>query len=541
MSGTNPLSAALSQVTASQYNPVQAMGNALNVASKVYDLRSQQAQQAIGSILQQATDQNGNVDYEKAGQLAAQAGPVVQMGMQSYLQNASVMRGQQLAQGLNRNQAVGNAIIGALNGTDDGLHDRVVGGLQQLVSNGVMTQDQATRAALQLPSDAAGLRQRLTQLQTSLAPPDLQQQQISGRPITTTGPTGAVIGGTQNINTGAVTAPQQAGLPQGPDPNARYAPQEYDVPLDANGNVTTPDKAVRYQHVVGPRQNAPGFNLPQQQPTQPSSSSGAPPAPPGTTIRSPGFAQPRQQGGNTAPPAQPTPASSGQPGTPGGPALAGPPQGQPAQLQADTEARNKDLASIPQQQTQLQNMKHAYDALSFITTGKGQEIPNSLFNTLQGFGLLPQGAVNRVEKYEEYKKYATQAIIQQGLLQGTDLGRQLASAANPSDMLSTAANRELLRNNIGKAIQDMAPAAAEKDTTNPAAASGYIGRKSKIASNTDPRGFQWSLYSPDEQQKILADAAAADKRNGNTNASDRLHRAIGMASSIPALAMPFQQ
>src|SRR5580765_1730377 len=165
-------------------NPLKAMSDAATAAQSIYGVQEKQAQQAVGNILQQATDANGNVNYETAQRLAAQAGPVVQMGMSSFLKDASGLRGQQLTQGINRNTATNNAIIGALNGDDAGLHDRVVAGLQGLVSSGVYTQDEATRSALRLPTDPAQLRQRLQQIQISLAPAELQQQQISGRPVT---------------------------------------------------------------------------------------------------------------------------------------------------------------------------------------------------------------------------------------------------------------------------------------------------------------------------------------------------------------------
>lgn len=347
-------------------------------------------------------------------------------------------------------------------------------------------------------------------------------------------PGGGVVQGTGGV---------AAGVPPGET-------QEYIfTPVDANGkptgtpyNVTAPKGTVfpsmqgtQITPAAAPAAGIAGAANPPGTPAAGSAGIGTGrinPTPSNPALRNPANAQP--SGGAAA-------AAPSTPSAPSGAVATGLPMGQPQQLGADLEARNKDVATIPQQQTQLQNMKHAYDALSFITTGKGQQLPNSVFNALAGYGLLPQGAVNRAEKYEEYKKYATQAIINQGLLQGTDLGRQLSQSANPSELLMTEANRELLRNNMGSAIQGMATAAAEKDQTSPSAASGYLSRRSNTSSNTDPRGFVWSLYSPGEQQKMLADAAAADKRNGNTNASDRLHRAIGMSSSIPALALPFQQ
>lgn len=522
-------------------NPLAAMAGAAQTANTIYQVRQNQANQAIGSILQQSTDENGNVDYEKAGQLAAQAGPVVQMGMQSYLQNASVLRSQQLAQGVTRNAAANNAIVGALSGDNAGLHDRVVSGLQGLVANGVMTQDQATRSALRLPSDPAQLRTRLQQIQTELSPPDLQQEQTAGQRVSISTPQGTYVTTVPPTRQGGTTTVLHGPAPGETSQVSVPMDEQGVIPQDANGVPARAPKS--WQTITVPRTSIPGV-------PQGGSPTYTPPGTPASgTVPSPGRINPVPPSNSPLrnPPAIVTAPASSSTETPavpgsGGPlARTGPPQGQPEQLQADLDARNKDVAVVPQQQAQLQNMKHAYDALAFITTGKGQQLPNSVFNALAGYGLLPEGAVNRTEKYEEYKKYATQAIIQQGLLQGTDLGRQLAQSANPSDLLMTEANRELLRNNMGAAIQGIATAAAEKDQTSPSAASGYLSRRSNTVSNTDPRGFVWSLYSPQEQQKMLADAAAADKRNGNTNASDRLHRAIGMSSSIPALALPFQQ
>jgi hypothetical protein len=165
-------------------DPVGDMAKAYQTFNALSAARQTIANQQIGGILQQATDPDtGQVDYGQAQKLAAQAGPTVQLGMQNMLANNATQRGQQIQQGVAQNTAVSNAIIGALNGDDAGLHDRVVGGFKSLVANGVMTQDEATRSALALPNDPTQMRQRLQQIQTSLAPPDLQQQQISGHPL----------------------------------------------------------------------------------------------------------------------------------------------------------------------------------------------------------------------------------------------------------------------------------------------------------------------------------------------------------------------
>lgn len=79
-------------------NPLAATMVGNQAAQEVFKTRGLQAQQALGNILQQSTDPNGNVDYQKANSLAAAAGPVVQMGMRAAAESNSTLRGQQIAQ-----------------------------------------------------------------------------------------------------------------------------------------------------------------------------------------------------------------------------------------------------------------------------------------------------------------------------------------------------------------------------------------------------------------------------------------------------------
>jgi hypothetical protein len=75
------------------------INNWLTIDKNVYDLKEKGANEAIGNILQQSTDAQGNVDYGTANALAAKAGPRVQMGMQTMLANNSARRGEQIDQG----------------------------------------------------------------------------------------------------------------------------------------------------------------------------------------------------------------------------------------------------------------------------------------------------------------------------------------------------------------------------------------------------------------------------------------------------------
>lgn len=516
-------------------NPLAAAMGATQAAEQTYQLRDAQAQQAWGNALQQATDPNtGVVDFQKAQALASKD-PIAAMGMAKNLANTTQLRGLQQEQAQRWNNLIGASSLTIMRKPTDENMEMV----RTALKNAGLPADQVDAeidGALKL--DGPGRQRWAYQHGIGRMDPSgalgreagaTTMEQFGGTtaPVTTQG--GAPGYGAPQVNIGS-------GIPHSMDPNTYYSGQPAVEMYDANGQVTTdPNKAVRWVKKDVPHGPAMGAPPPGSIGGKPGATSAQPGNPPGTpaagTVPSKGRITP-----TTDNPALRKPNANQPPASPG--VITEPPAGQPEQLKADLEARTKDLSAVPQQQTQVQNMKHAFDALSFITTGQGQQIPNNLFNTLAGFGLLPPGAVNRLEKYEEYKKYATMQILQQGLLQGTDLGRQLATASNPSEALSTAANRELLRNNIGVALQGMAAALAEKDPANAGTAAGYIGRRSDLANNTDPRGFAWPLYSAAEQQKMLADAAAADKRNGNTNASDRLHRAIGMASRLK-LDIPF--
>jgi len=100
-------------------NPLAAYAGAVQTARGVYDLRNQQADQAWGQALQQATDpQTGVVDYPKAQALAA-SNPMAQMGMARNLANSSALRGQQQEQAMRHMSLVGGAALSVMNDPSD--------------------------------------------------------------------------------------------------------------------------------------------------------------------------------------------------------------------------------------------------------------------------------------------------------------------------------------------------------------------------------------------------------------------------------------
>jgi hypothetical protein len=250
----------------------------------------------------------------------------------------------------------------------------------------------------------------------------------------------------------------------------------------------------------------------------------APQAPPQPAV--PNAATPPQPppAQTTATPPAATPPASGQ-------TYLAPPQGQPEAAKADVELFKKDQQSLPQWQTTDQNYGHAYEALKLINTGKSTESTHAMYSWLMAQGALPPGMEDNVKNYDIFKKYTEREVANAGNAAGTDTGRALAQISNPGTSFSTPANLELLRNDIGKNRQQIAAMKLEDPQST---GIGYGGRKAGIASTTDPRGFQWDLYSPAEQQKILAEV------KNNPAADAKLHRAIGMAATLDLNRTPGQ-
>jgi len=512
-----------------QINPLAAVNSATTAARNTFDLREKQAQQAVGDILQQATGPDGTIDYPKAQSLAAQAGPVVQMGMSAFLKDASGLKGAQMSQGGARNTAVGNAIVGALNGDDAGLHTRVASGLQGLIANGVMTPEEATKWALTMPNDPAQIRQRLEQLRISLMPSDQQQGNIYGTRQVINTPQGTYVTTVPPISGG-----QGVTVPHGPTPGSTTTVSEpYDdqgiIPRDANGAPTRPPKGYTSvtkpvtavpgvpaggPPVLTPGATPPGVPAPGTVPVTP-----APGVTPGRVTPTNPALLPNKPGAVVPAPAVATPAPAVQP-----PAITAPPQGQPQKVEADVKAYTEDQAARPAAMNSAQNLSHAYEALAMLksNTGKGAQGINTLRSWAQTLGIAPAGAIEEQKLIELVTKYTEREMISAAGGSTTDMGRRMQEQANAGTLLSTPANFDIMRNDLGTKMQGIAAnqAHASKDGV------GYVEHRAKIASTTDPRGFVWNLYSPEEQARILKEVEK------DPTAADHLHRAIGMVDKL---------
>lgn len=334
MSGSNPLAAALGNV--GQGNPLQYAAGYADLATKAMALRQQQANQAIGGILQQATDANGNVDYGTATRLASQAGPQVQLGMQSYLLNASKLRGEQINNAAGNMKLVGQAAMSVMNDPSD---DNVNSSLDNLVRSGMpVDQINAERQALLGMSNPDDRRRYayqhgLTSLDTlhqvagqttgvnvggQIVPVTVTQPNVRGPgglatgpgSVTTTASPGEVLG-LPDIVYPATTADVQAGRASsvgqeirvsGADRATRFGlsgllpPGAREVPgtggsggrgpgvVDSSGNAVSPSNPPRLLNTPGGNRGGSSTPPPPPPSTQGGvQQGGPPPAPPGAT------------------------------------------------------------------------------------------------------------------------------------------------------------------------------------------------------------------------------------------------------------------
>ena len=455
-------------------NPLQAQSTALDAAGKVYDLRDKQATEAWGNALQQATDADGNVNYPRAQALASKD-PLARQGMLKALGQTSTIQGQQLQQGIDRNKAVSNAIVGALDGDDAGLHDRVVGGLRSLVASGGWTQEQATRAALALPADPTQLRQRLQQIQISLMPTSEQTTQIQGTPVTIN-QGGQMTGGSQSRKTGAITT-SGSGVPLGLTPE-----QEAELVEITDNRKTLPDGSPN-----------PNYN----QKTQITRGDALRAA--GIDPRNPGGANPNV-GTGRPPPALVNP-NGPQPGAPAAPAprpVSSPPTRSDQDLADKSGSRfQADIDQGNEQNTTQATLSNMQSDINRFTTGSGAQRTLDWKRAAEYWapGLARMAGVksDAVAAQESFQKAVAMIVSQQS--RGTDKGQELQMHATPNDYLSPEGADTIIRQLQGNADYLQARAKLAQAWPN---RTDYGGFQTSVK-DLDPRYFQYNHLTPEQK------------------------------------------
>lgn len=299
-------------------NPVGAMGAAAAAANSIYQVRAYQAEQAIGGILQQSTDENGNVDYNKAQSLAANAGPVVQMRMQDMLLNASRLRTEQTAQGNNFYTTIARAGATIMNDASDA---NVNATFDSLIAAhpGMRAQYESERQRVLSMQPAQRAQYAYQHLNAALDANDSMHRSPYGQT------TSADIGGTQQPVTTYQGSPYGPGgqyvgpgVTRGAQPGQFVPGTAWDP--SANGGrgawVSVQQPATTVQPGGQPVPGQPGPAPGQRQPPAPAST--APPPPPkGTTVQPlPGrYPQPPD---DTFTPTMPSPTTGPRSDIPGG-------------------------------------------------------------------------------------------------------------------------------------------------------------------------------------------------------------------------------
>lgn len=483
MSGSNPLSAALSQVgTQDITKSIQNWGNILQL----------KANQTAGAAYQNAIDpQTGEFDANKFRQNLQAAGPAAAMAAGTSLANTQQISSDQLNQARAKTAWV-NSAAGSLTRLGPNITQAdVIGTLHQGVTSGVLTEAEFQRQVAEvgaLGNDPAKLNAWANQHQFNAMTVDKQLDQTYGGTGTTTGPGGALIGYTQRPASqgGGVSTPPQQGAPQGLAPGQTAAYQQWlqtqvDWTDPTNPNVTKHGtNAQRLTELGVPSQYIFPGGAPATPGTQPSTS------PLGTGRLPPALQSPNKPSATTAAPnigssaAGPTPEQAAGAAATVEQGKLGPPQFQ-AEAAADTKAQN--------QQAILGNM---LSDTSQFTTGPLAGIVGKVRNLAGNLGVTTNTDAQSAK--ESFNKLAAGLADAQGA--GSDARLNVNISANPHEELSPAGVDLILRQLQGNADYIRARASlAAKYTPK----SDYPGFQQSV-SGLDPRVFQMARMTADQRQ-----------------------------------------
>jgi hypothetical protein len=542
------------------------MNRGLTTAGAMYGIREKQAQEAWGNILQQSTDENGNVDYPKAQGLAARAGPVVQMKMMESLKDTSQLQGQQIVQAGALHNLVGNMSASLMNDPSDANLAKIrASAVAARLPQGALAEIDRIAALPPEQRGAEAYKHTVTQLDAlhQLArSPYAQPTDVDAGdrrvPVITTAAT-PWSPASSTVQHGGVTIGPPAGSTT---PETVPVDDKGVVPRDANGQFTRPTQGpVRYQPSTTVTTAVPGVTTGGQQVGAPGTGApatggtGGPPPiptpPPGTTVIPPragayqprptgvaggaapvpgatpvpGAAPPPVPGAAPAPGAAPPPAPGGKP-----PVLTAPPQGQPQALEDDVRQWQAGNAAMPDARKNLLSGETALQALDLTRSGPGTATMQRIraFFVAQGLPVPWTGDDTKTENYDLARKSLLRFAQGAGKSSGTDLGlqTQIDSNANTEHMVQSAA-RHVLIQDLGVARQRIAQQLESPD--------GGVGMGKHVqtfTSDTDPRGFAWDLYNPSQRAAIEAEAK---KTKGGI---EKLDKAIALAAKHHLIATP---
>jgi hypothetical protein len=342
--------------------------------------------------------------------------------------------------------------------------------------------------------------------------PEVQAQAF--RPNVNMVDTGGQI---QGVDMNAYTNPE---LRNGITLNRTITPQEAATPrttTDAAGNPVTAPSYMTTPPALLPPQLRGG-----------SASSGIPGD---GRYHPPGQGSPQTVGSSAAAPAvaggAPSPAQPAIPGA-GGTAFTPPGPGSDEDVKMFKTAQ----AAVPASQTAVQSLEKAQHALELANTGRSTGSVHAIkaFLNAQGFKVPDLTDDDSVANYDIAHKYLLDYARQQGAAAHSDLQLQTAEGSNASTDINQAAALQVVKTNIGRERQKIAQVMTMQ---NPSGI-GYGAHVTQFANQTDPRGFAWDAYTPQERANIVAQA----KKDGTIN---RLYRSLETAARLHLIEVPQAQ
>jgi hypothetical protein len=558
MSGSIPDSVLSSLAHPATINLLQDYKDASSAANAIWENRNWQAKQAAGNAFRSSINPDGTPNQTQLNQNLA-ADPTTALAAQQSSQAGQTLDSSTYVTHMARLSNLSGAAMALLAQHPDGnvTQAQVYQEIDQQAQRLGMSPADIAHAKSQFGADpAANYATILRNHGTSL---NAQQALMAAMPSTGTFSNGQTTTGIQTppqLGTGQLGAITPVGQPQqhvtGPDFNAGLQ----------KITIEDPQRPGTYIDVFKPRSDLPGASGAAGGGTAPAAAPGAGGAPGATPGAAP--AAPAAAGRGTPPvpspipgggvyrsrsaatppgaPATGTPAATPAPvaptstapapsAAPTAPApstpaaaptqtpasastapviLAGPPQAQPAALGKDVEAFKTAQAAIGPGNTSIHNLQNAYEALKLTNSGSGTEATHKLYSFIENQApdwLKSQHLTDDVKNYDLFRKYTEKYALDQSAGSNTDAGRSMTAQSNAGTAISTPANLDVMRAEIGRQRQAIASVLLHKDPTG----NGWGDANARFMTGTDPHGFAWDMYSPAERQAMINKA----KENGS--------------------------
>ncbi len=510
-----------------QANYLDITSGAADTAGKIWQNRQWQARQAVGEAYQGATNPTtGQIDLAAAQRQISQ-NPAAALEAEGTATRGTELANKQL--GLNGAQmALAGRQVGSVLALPDDQQtpENYRAALDNALAHGAITKEHHDAAVANLPTSGGpqAMRNYGTRLLVgTLAGPDVANH---------------VLPKYQQTDTGGEIQPQvQYPATTGKGVGALPGGQQKTTGPDYGGNlvettVTLKDGTER--KVLVPRDTLPNNNAPPGR-------GGQPPALPSgrfpTKLNPSGTPPPAVGGGGPQPAVPAQPAAPAQPATPAQPASPAPatpapiysglPPGQEDQQKANVRDYQTAVTNMPDQRKSVNAGETALEALRLAKTGPGQGWIQKYNALAQSYG-LPPATGSDPAAYQIAQKNLIRFAQSQSKASGTDLGleTQLAANANVDHMLQSASEHVVVQD-LGLARQRIAQTMEAPDKGN-----NYGEHVKTFTGQTDPRGFAWDLYTPEQRATILAEAR---KTKGG---EEKLNRAIELADKYGLIKVP---